>query len=182
MDPSILNALIFDYVSKKDKVLATTLKNKLKAVSTMWSFLELSEIKPKMSKKLRSTFHAAKNAFSENLELTACLAILMLKMDKVTQFKLFSLLVQTRTPLLKVARRSKTSLNTTRNTLPRKSPRSPPSTPMTLIQMKMRMSQHLRQMERPPPLMANPLLMEMERNRNQATKTTRVRTKNQHPK
>lgn len=33
MDPTILNALIFDYLNKKDKVLAATLKTKLKAVS-----------------------------------------------------------------------------------------------------------------------------------------------------
>lgn len=33
MDPQILNALIFDYLNKKDKVLAQTLKTKLKTVS-----------------------------------------------------------------------------------------------------------------------------------------------------
>lgn len=33
MEPAILNALIFDYLSKKDKVLAATVKTKLKAVS-----------------------------------------------------------------------------------------------------------------------------------------------------
>lgn len=39
-----MNALIFDYLSKKDKVLAQTVKAKLKAVSRAWSSLELTRI------------------------------------------------------------------------------------------------------------------------------------------
>jgi hypothetical protein len=33
MDSGIINALIYDYINKKDKTLAATLKLKLKAVS-----------------------------------------------------------------------------------------------------------------------------------------------------
>jgi hypothetical protein len=33
MDPSIINALIYDYISSKDKILAETTKKKLNAVS-----------------------------------------------------------------------------------------------------------------------------------------------------
>lgn len=33
MDPSIIHALVYDYLSTKDKVLAETVKTKLKAVS-----------------------------------------------------------------------------------------------------------------------------------------------------
>ena len=42
MDSSIFNSLIYDYLSKKDKVLAETVKTKLKAVSIIWSSDELS--------------------------------------------------------------------------------------------------------------------------------------------
>lgn len=49
MDPAVLNALIVDYLSKKDKVLAQTLKAKLKAVSCR-------EIKRKMKKRLKHIF------------------------------------------------------------------------------------------------------------------------------
>lgn len=45
MDPSIINALVYDYLLKSDKVLAETVKTKLKAVSTsnscyFWCFLK----------------------------------------------------------------------------------------------------------------------------------------------
>lgn len=42
MDASILNALVCDYLSKKDQILADTLKKKLKAVSRTSSFIELN--------------------------------------------------------------------------------------------------------------------------------------------
>lgn len=74
MDPSILNALIFEYVSKKDKVLANTLKNKLKAVSTIWSLIELSQFGAKIDENFQSTFHDGKNAFSEIMKAATCLA------------------------------------------------------------------------------------------------------------
>lgn len=63
MDQTILNSLIFDYLSKKDKVLAETVKAKLKAVSRLWSFNQLIEIFGKNLKMLSSTFFH-RNAFS----------------------------------------------------------------------------------------------------------------------
>lgn len=45
MDPSVINALICDYLSAKDKILAETVKTKLKAVSITFYFTQKSSFK-----------------------------------------------------------------------------------------------------------------------------------------
>lgn len=76
MDAAILNSLIFDYLSKKDKVLAETLKTKLKAVSRKWNSSKLPKNLRNILKILWRAHFLSRTHFQNVVEvINVCLEI-----------------------------------------------------------------------------------------------------------